>query len=160
MIRAIAAVKEKESSVNGAARRFEVPRSTLQKFLKLDKIPEQAVQEASFGRKPFLNAELEYQLVSYLLVMEQKFFGCTLADLKRMTYLFVQRKGLTAAFKNEEAWGIWADFFLERLKDQLSIRKSCETLFSRALSFNKDNVTIVFGVCQTLSTNTRIQQTE
>ncbi|GBM61690.1 hypothetical protein AVEN_57121-1 [Araneus ventricosus] len=34
MVRAIAAVKAKEASVKGAARRFEVPRSTLQRFYK------------------------------------------------------------------------------------------------------------------------------
>lgn len=105
--------------MNSVARRFEVPRSSLQKFLKLHKIPEQAVHEVSFGRKPFLNAELEYQLISYLLVMEQKFFGCTLADLRRLAYLSAQRNVLTTAFKNEEAGGVWTDLFLEILKDQL-----------------------------------------
>ncbi|GBN01899.1 hypothetical protein AVEN_212469-1, partial [Araneus ventricosus] len=69
MVRAIAAVKAKEASVKGAAKRFEVPCRILQRFLKFDKNTEQAVQEARLGRKPFFNAELENQLVSYLLVM-------------------------------------------------------------------------------------------
>ncbi|XP_063218965.1 uncharacterized protein LOC134529129 [Bacillus rossius redtenbacheri] len=146
MVHAIIAVKTKEVSVKGAARRFGVPCSTLQRFLKLDKSPEQVVQESRLGRKPFLNAELEKQLVSYLLVMEEKYFGCTLTDLRRMAYLLAQRNGLTTPFKNGEAGRAWADLFLERHKDQLSIRKPCGTSYARALGFNKENVAAFFDL--------------
>ncbi|GBM73478.1 hypothetical protein AVEN_6802-1 [Araneus ventricosus] len=148
IVRAISAVKEKEVSVKGAARRFDVPRSALQRFLKIDKTPEQAVQEARLGRKQFLNAELEKK-VSFLPPSDE-------AKILWVHFRRPEKNGIFTCpekwfdkhpFKNGEAGRAWAELFLARHKDKLSrISKPCGTSYVRALSFNKENVTIFFNL--------------
>ncbi|CAH1985423.1 unnamed protein product [Acanthoscelides obtectus] len=145
---AITVVREKKMGTLKAAKTFNVPRTTLQTLSKkLDLTPAQAVC-TKLGRKPYLGEDLEKELVSYLLIMEQKFYGYTIRDLRRMAYQIAIRNHLETPFNRNEAGRSWVDLFLNRHKEHLSIRKPCGTSFSRALGFNKENVQSFFNMLE------------
>lgn len=69
--------KKKRLPLQEGSKYIVVLNLLVRRFLKFDKTAEKSVKEARLGRKTFLNADLEDQSVLYLLVMQQKLFGCT-----------------------------------------------------------------------------------
>lgn len=144
--KAVQCVREKKMGTLKASKIFNVPRTTLQRLSnQKDKTPNEVVK-TTLGRKPYLSSELEEELVQYLLVMEQKFHGCTIRDLQKMAYALASRNGVSTPFKNNQAGRTLADLFLNRHKNKLSLRKPCGTSYSRALGFNKENVKNFFDI--------------
>lgn len=156
----IEAVRAEKMSIKGASKHFSVPRSTLQRLVRLQTTPKNAVEGARLGRKTLLPPEMEQQLVSYLLEMERNFFGYTSTDVKRMGFLLAQRNGLETPFKDGIAGRAWVDLFLERHKGELQIRTPSGKSCARALGFNKVNVNAFLTSWRLLTTNTSILQTE
>ena len=86
MERAIVAVRENKMGTLKASKTFNVPHTTLQTLSKkVDCTPSEAAS-TKLGRKPYLSHKIEEELVSYLLHMEQNFYGNTSGDLRRMAY--------------------------------------------------------------------------
>ena len=148
MERAIVAVRENKMGTLKASKIFNVPRTTLQTLSKkVDCTPSEAAS-TKLGRKPYLSHKIEEELVSYLLHMEQNFYGYTSGDLHRMAYQLSIRNGLETPFKGGEAGRAWLDLFLRRHKQRLSLRKPYGTSFSRALGFNRENVENFFKILE------------
>ena len=82
--------------------------------------------------------------------MEQRFFGCTIVDLHRIAYQLALKNGLQHTFTSESAGPSWADAFLERHKDLLSLRNPCGTSFARALGFNREIVGRFFELLESV----------
>ncbi|KAK9736730.1 THAP domain [Popillia japonica] len=81
---AIRAVREKEMGYLKTSKVFDVPKSTLEDYVKqFDKTPEQLVA-APIGRRPVLSLEMEEDLVSYCLETDRRFYGLGTADIKRL----------------------------------------------------------------------------
>lgn len=148
MVKAIRAVREKTMGTLKASKTFNVPRSTLQDLSKRNEVSPSKVVSTKIGRKPILGQELENQLVTYLLHMEEKFYGFTLGDLRRMAFQLASKNGIEHPFKEGAAGRAWVDLFLQRHKQTLSLRKPCGTSFSRALGFNQENVGIFFKLLE------------
>lgn len=148
MIKAIKAVRGKQMGTLKAAKTFKVPRGTLRDLSKkINESPSKLVK-TKIGRKPVLGANIEKQLVFYLLHMEANFYGFTLGDLKRMAFQLANKNNIPHPFKQGEAGRSWVDLFLNRHNDQLSLRKPCGTSFSRALGFNEENVGTFFKLLE------------
>lgn len=148
MEKAILAVRENRMGTLKAAKTFNVPRTTLQTLSKKTDVSPSKLVSVKIGRKTVLGEDLERELVAYLLQMEESFFGFTLGDLQRMAFQVASRNGLNHPFKDGQAGRAWLDLFMERHKNELSLRKPCGTSFSRALGFNKDNVIAFFNLLE------------
>ncbi|GBP32552.1 hypothetical protein EVAR_23964_1 [Eumeta japonica] len=85
MIEAVKSVREKKMGLKKAVKLYNVPKTTLQRFVHSDQPPEEVVN-TNIGRKPVLPPQLEENLVSYLLTMESKFYGLTRQDVRKMAY--------------------------------------------------------------------------
>lgn len=129
MARAIKAVKENEMGLKKAVKQFGVPKTTLQRFVKSSEPPDVLVTR-KLGRKPVLPAQLEEELISYLLVMESKYFGLTKLALRRLAYELAIKNGIDHGFKNGIAGHTWFDNFLLRHKDKISLRKPIGTFYA------------------------------
>ncbi|KAJ4440754.1 hypothetical protein ANN_08978 [Periplaneta americana] len=81
-----------------ASKYFHVPRITLQTLSKKTLVAPADAARTKLGRKPFLGEELEKRLIAYLLAMEEKFFGCTLGDLRRMAFQIALKNNLSHPF--------------------------------------------------------------
>ncbi|KAF2884802.1 hypothetical protein ILUMI_21373 [Ignelater luminosus] len=72
-------------------------------------------------RKPLLGEQMEKELVGYLLQIEEKFYGLTLKDLRRMAFQLASRNSMQHPFKQGEVGRAWVDLFLQRHKQTLSM---------------------------------------
>lgn len=80
MMKAIVSVREKKMGLRKAVSLYQVPQTTLQRFVNSDKTPEECVN-LKVGRKSVLPAELETELVNYLIEMDNRFYGLRRDDV-------------------------------------------------------------------------------
>ncbi|XP_063232742.1 uncharacterized protein LOC134536762 [Bacillus rossius redtenbacheri] len=142
---AVKAVRAGEMGYLRASKSYGVPKGTLEKYVKnQSKTPEQLL-EMSSGRKPVLPYELEKLLVKYCMEMEERYFGLTIADVKRMAFELAIRNGLSHPFnpKKESAGKKWFKLFLKR-HPELSLRTPQGVSAARVRSFNAENVNAFF----------------
>jgi hypothetical protein len=99
MIRAVEAVLNKEMGLLKASKTFNVPRSTIKDYVKING---RNTVEALIGRKPVLLTEVEEELVRYCLVMGHKYYGLCAKDVKRVTYSLGIRNGARHPFSREK----------------------------------------------------------
>ncbi len=141
MVKAVEAVRKGVMGWKKAVKEFNVPRSTLKRYVRnVTKSPQQVVQTCR-GRKPILSAVLEQELVSYLLELEASFFGFTTSDMRRMAYQLALRNDRRHSFNvmKETAGRKWKDLFLRR-HPELSLRKATGTSTARIVGFRKEAV--------------------
>lgn len=143
MQQAVTCVRTKKMGYSKAAKMFKVPRTTLRRLAASVLPPEECVN-TRLGRKPVMPPEIEAQLVDYLLEMENRFFGFTKNDVRKMAYQLAVRNNLQHPFgRNEEAGRVWLDYFIRR-HPKLTIHKPTSTSFSRVTGFNKGSVSVFY----------------
>lgn len=151
MIKALDSVMNQRMGLKIASKTFNVPRSTLQRFLKRQKennLAAEEVVQTQLGRKTVLGEDIEKDLVNYILTMEAKYYGLTRKDIRRMACTLAIRNGRETVFKNGIAGRSWLDAFLRRHGSLLSVRRPTGTSFARAMGFNKKNVKEFFDNLQ------------
>lgn len=98
MIEAVKAVRENKMGLKKAVKLYSVPKTTLQRFVHSDQPPDEVVN-TTIGRRPVLPTHLEESLVSYLIVMESKFYGLTRQDVRKMAYVLAVKIKLKIRFE-------------------------------------------------------------
>lgn len=139
MKEAVSQVLSRKMGYKKAANQFGVPQTTLERYVK--KVKQGG--EVSFGLplgpiKTVFSEQEEREMVSYLKYMEERLFGLTTTDLRKMAYQLALRNGKKHNFSAEKQMaGLdWLKGFLRRHPD-LSIRKPEATSAARAMGFNK-----------------------
>jgi hypothetical protein len=147
MIKAIKAVRNKEIGYLAAAKKYNVPRSTLCDYVRSHWDPFQATQ-SKLGRKPIIPPALEEKLVEYLLLIERKYFGCTREDVRRLAFQLAVRNKIPNPFSTaKEATGKdWFNRFMKRHSDKLSLPQPTGTSTARVTGFNKEPAGIFFDL--------------
>lgn len=140
---ALAAVKSGRMEYLKAAKYYNVPRTTLFRLGNKQGQPSE-ICDAQLGRKPVLPPDVESQLVEYLLEMDNRFFGLTRTDVRRMAYQLASANGIQLQFSEHlrQAGRKWFKAFLRR-HPNLSIRKSTGISFARTVGFNKESVNML-----------------
>ena len=67
-----------------ASRDFNVPQTTLERYVKDRQKSSSVTVKTKLGRKQVLPCEAENDLAEHCLFMERKFFGLTMADIMRL----------------------------------------------------------------------------
>lgn len=119
---------------------MNVPRSTLFRLVNEKDSPIESVLNEVIGRKPVLGPDLEKQLVEYILTMENKFYGLTRMDLRRLAYQLALKNNISNPFKKGFAGRYWLKGFLKRNQQILSIRQPTGTSQARANGFTKERM--------------------
>ena len=127
---AIEAIRNKEMGSCKASRVFNVPQTTLERYVTDRQTSSSETVKIELGRKQVPPCEAENDLAEHCLLMERKFFGLTMADLMRLAYKLAVRNGIKNQFWREmkrlegSGWKISYvviyKFQLERLKVSLS----------------------------------------
>jgi len=122
-----------------------VPRSTLCDYVRSNWDPFQATQ-LKLGRKPIIPAALEEKLVEYLVLIEQKYFGCTRDDVRRLAFQLAVQNKIPNPFSiaREAAGKDWFKRFMKRHIDKLSLRQPTRTSTARATGFSKEQVAVFY----------------
>lgn len=139
---AVDAVKNKEMGSFKASRIFNVPQTTLERYVKLANSNETV---KPIGRQPTLPPIIEADLVKYCTIMEDKFYGLTTKDVKSMAYQLALRNGIKNKFsqKSQQAGRKWLKNFFHR-NPQISIRQPQGLSMARAKGFNPEDVSKFF----------------
>ncbi|KAF2895084.1 hypothetical protein ILUMI_11089 [Ignelater luminosus] len=102
MTRALQEVLEGRMGYNKAARTFSIPQSTLEDKVKKVRqrgLSSASVAEKSLGRfKTVFTEAQETELVNHILFLEERLFGLTLHDLRRLAFELAERNNLSNNF--------------------------------------------------------------
>lgn len=154
MVKAILKVNEGEPCATAAAT-FGVPRSTLQRKIKIynqDKEKYDSDNSALFkkpGPNTVFTPEQEQYLVDTILYHEFQLFGFTTFEIRQIAFQLAIKLKIDHKFnmKLELAGKDWLQGFMQR-HPQLTLRKPEHTSRARALGFNKKSVSEFFELLE------------
>ncbi|KAK9703812.1 CENP-B N-terminal DNA-binding domain [Popillia japonica] len=168
MMRAVKAVRNREMGYKNAAKYLEVPKGTLERYVKnFEKTAESLVNvrmgrkpiNVRMGRKPTLPQHLEDLLVKYCVEMDSRFYGVNVRMGRKPVNVRMGRKptlpqhleDLLVKYcvemdsRQQCAGDKWLRRFLRR-HTQLSLKKPQGTSFARVKGFNPENVKRFFEI--------------
>ena len=134
-------------SYHRVAKDFDIPRRTLQRHYK-GAVLQPGKQH--LGRfRAVLNQDFESELVAHILELQQRFYGITPMDLRRLAYQVAEKEKLRHPFNKmkQMAGRKWLKEFLYR-HPELSVREPEATSMCRAVAFNKPQVQRFFDLLQ------------
>ena len=116
MMAAIEAMRNKEMGSYKASRVFNIPQTTLQRYVKDRQKSSSETVKTKLGRKQVLPCEEENDLAEHCRLMERKFIGLKMADVMHLAYHLAVRNGIKNQFRkrNEKAGRKWLKHFLRR----------------------------------------------
>ena len=149
---AVNEVKDRGTKLRVAARMYGVPKSTLERHLKVNL---RQPNENVMGRSSVFGTDAENKLAQHLLDLESRGFGLTPLELRQLAYKYATSNDIPNNF-NEEAQMAgydWLQGFLKR-HQELSLRKPEALSMGRASGMNKLKVGRYFDLLQdTLNQN-------
>ena len=150
--KAVAAVLISGWSQKKAAENFGIPRQTLRRHLAIAHAG--GGVEKVLGRPRILSEEQEDELVNVIVTMENRLFGLTMMDVRRLTYRYCEINKIPHCFNNTAkcAGEDWMAGFMRR-HPEITLRKPEPTSFARASGFNKAKVNRFFDVYESLLYN-------
>src|SRR6218665_2788411 len=150
MPNAVDAVKKGEMGVQKASVTFGVPKTTLRRRArnKNKRVNDGAKDLGGRGSK--LCEAMEIDLVSYIVRIEEKFFGLTMEDVRKLAYQLAVRNGLIRSESKEDSFGKdWLKGFLRRHRE-ITPRTPEATSAARARGFNRIVVGKFFDMYESL----------
>ncbi|KAJ8954571.1 hypothetical protein NQ314_007070 [Rhamnusium bicolor] len=140
MKKAISEVVTNRSSVNAAAKKYDIPEPTLRRYLKKgDRTRE--LEEHEFPIE---------ELKQYIVDIDRRALGLTKSQFGRLCFDFAESKGITHKF-NKEKRAAGRDFIEAFMKEsKRTLRKPEATSVARLMAFNKINVGKFFDVLKDL----------
>ena len=99
------------------------------------------------GFQTVFSLEQERDMVNYILHMEERLFGLTSYDVRRLAYQLAEKLKLCHNFNHEKcmAGKDWFQAFIKR-HPNLALRKAEGTSAARAMGFNKEAVSKFFAL--------------
>ncbi|CAH2087173.1 unnamed protein product [Euphydryas editha] len=142
---AIKKFKDGELRFNEVCRVYNIPKPTFRRHLKgLNK-------HQRIGRPKDLTAEMETELVRHVLLLESRFFGLTITDLRRLAYQLAEKYGLRHRFNNESQLAGWKWYYtFMKNHPEISLRTPEATSVARCKGFNKETVMAFFDKYESL----------
>ena len=98
MKEAVAAVKEKKMGYLKASKFYNVPRSTLENYVNHKSKSVEDLLSTKLGRKSTLGDQMESELVEYCKLMDQRYFGLKLRDVRQLAFQLAVRNNLDHPF--------------------------------------------------------------
>ena len=143
MQNAIRAIRRGELSIRKASATYELPKTTVMRYLQSCEMPENA---KPLGRRPILSLAQENELVVHIKDMEQALFGLTTDDARTLVYQYCEMNSIVHPFDQEtkQAGWDWLYGVLKRHRE-ISLRSPEPTSLARAVGFNRPQVQKFFG---------------
>lgn len=150
MEQAMAAVNSQSLSIRKAAESYDVPKDALHRRVKFKLNPRresESIAEPMLGRfRSVLSRPQEAELVAYIKLMDQSFYGLTIRDIRQVVYQFTERNHIPHKF--DRVTGLAGkDFVVGFLKRNpcLSLRKPESISINRILGINREDVEAYFS---------------
>jgi len=128
-----------------AAKMYDVPRPTLQRYLKRIGDGDGGIEKRKNGRPLTLSDGQELELVTILKTMADRLYGLSPTVVRELVYKFCVENAIENRFneENQKAGWDWFKGFLQR-HPTLSVRVAEATSMQRAIGFNKPKVKLFF----------------
>lgn len=138
--RAVGAV-ETGMAKREAARRYQVPRRTLDRYIQQAADTGSVTVKPMGGIIPVFNKAQEEQLVNHLICLSQSGFGLSPRDVRSLAYQMAVSNNIAHPFDHTTklAGNDWLRHFLHR-NPVLSLRKPEPTSLARVKGFNRESV--------------------
>ncbi|XP_075167944.1 uncharacterized protein LOC142240116 [Haematobia irritans] len=132
-----------------ASKTFGVPHTTLQRHAKSEETIED-ILAIMLSRRPTLDADLENELVRYILAMESRYWGLTRADIRSLCFQIASINNIPNKFSvmKECARRYWLNGFIRRHRNIISLRKPTGTSMDRVRGFSSENVDLFFNLLE------------
>ena len=146
LARAIDDIRQNKTSLRTAAQQFNVPYITIRRHMLA------TVPPGSMGRfKAVFDPKFEEELVQYVIEMQQRFYGLSPKQLRRMAFDLAEKNNLKHNFSRVKcsAGKDWSQGFLRR-HPELSLRSPEPTSIMRATGFNRVQVQKFYGLLRTV----------
>ncbi|XP_052758900.1 uncharacterized protein LOC128202470 [Galleria mellonella] len=145
---AVEDVRNKKLTLGQAATKYSIPKSTLFKQLKQNK-----VKTLKKGRSAVFNREQEDQLEKYILDCCKTFYGITPSSLRRIAFRFAEANKLKHNFNKETqlAGKDWYYGFISR-HPSISLRIPEATSLNRITALNVTEVNLFFDQLKIIQT--------
>ncbi|KAG8241862.1 hypothetical protein J6590_077131 [Homalodisca vitripennis] len=116
---AVLAAKDKEIESFKAARIFNVPQTTIERFDKIGNNSDGLSTPNPISRPATLKV-IDDDLAKYCIIIENKFYGLTTKDVRSMAFRLANLNGVTHKFPKESqlAGKKWLKGFFQRNKQQ------------------------------------------
>lgn len=147
---AIRAIEAKEMGWLRASKTFNVPFGTLRRRannVKGNKFSTGFKKGYMGGKRTTFSVEQEQELVQHVKNLENRFFGMTTLELRKLAYQWAEKNKIPHTFNKEieEAGWDWLKGFLTR-NPTLSLRTPESTSAARARAFNKPQIEKYFDL--------------
>ncbi|ESN93974.1 hypothetical protein HELRODRAFT_142747, partial [Helobdella robusta] len=132
-------------SYHSVSKKYTIPRRTLQRHMKGTIRQPGCIKLGRF--RPILSDEMETEIVHHAIEMQQRFYGLTPMDIRKLAFQLVEMKKLPHPFNSTKqmAGNKWLLGFIER-HPELSVREPEATSMSRAVAFNRPQVSKFFNI--------------
>lgn len=147
---ALNAYRNNGVGLNECQRRYHVPKATLKRHLEnKNKIANDKTK--ALGRPTDFSQEIENLLVKHIVKFEERMFGLTITDIRRLAYDLAEDNHISHRFNTEKrmAGKKWFYGFMRR-HPQLSVRQPESTSIARAKGFNRERVQHFFDIFEQL----------
>lgn len=145
MTKAVLDARNDVAGYETLAKRYNVPVATLYRKSKREG-EESEVPKKKLGRfVTIFTKKQEHSLIEHVLAMQQRLFGLTYTDLRRLVFEFAERNQVAHTFNREKgmAGRDWLYEFLNKYK-QIPLRQPENISSIKASGFNKPVVSTSF----------------
>ncbi|KAI4469700.1 hypothetical protein MML48_1g00950 [Holotrichia oblita] len=151
---AIQAVSEKRLGLNAASRQYEVPKATIKRHAHEKN---QRSKTKALGRMPVFSATMEKELAEHILQFEERMFGLTITDVRRLAFDVAEKHAVEHNFNRDKrmAGKAWYYGFMARNKN-LTLRQPEATSMQRIKGFTEKRVVKFFTLLEGLVDEKRI----
>ncbi|XP_067931074.1 uncharacterized protein [Watersipora subatra] len=150
MLKAIAEVKEGKCGYLSAAKKYDVPKSTLERRCKDGNELFQGTSKGLGSRQTTFTIDQEAELVAYVKSMDGMLYGLTTTGLRSLAYQYAESNDIHHPFNHEskQAGWDWMRSFMSR--HNLSLRSPEATSAARARGFNRQSVSSFFDLLESI----------
>jgi hypothetical protein len=147
---AVHAVIVNKLSHKRAAKEYDIPRSSLIRYLQKVQTEGNGV-ERHIGRPCVLSGDQENDLSLVIQNMESRLFGLTLTDVRKVVYKYCVKHEVSNNFSEKSAMAgrVWMEGFRRR-HPELSLRKPEAVSAQRASGFNRVKVNRFYEVLESI----------
>ncbi|XP_022163930.1 uncharacterized protein LOC111029276 [Myzus persicae] len=140
LVQAINVVANKEMSMRKAAKKFNIPYSTLQ-----ERINHSNYQPPRLGCMSVFSSSNEQEIADHVIKLANLFYGLTPLQLRAAAYTFAVKNNIKNKFNHHhKVAGVdWFRNFIRR-NPSVTVRKPEATSMSRITAFNKTEVSLFF----------------
>jgi predicted nucleic-acid-binding protein len=150
MIQAVSVVRKKKVEFKKAQKMLKGRKISLKRCVNMNDKPREETLLTKLRSRSVFSKDVEQELVEYLVVMDQQYFGLTRQDIRMMAFQLAKKNNFKNSFSELRGCARKGclNRVLKRHKTTISIRSATGTSVARAKVFNRAAVIGFFDITE------------